>query len=302
MKKVFLLFVCLFAGLSGRDNQRVGLSSDQYEDFKDDVFRMNSAQKRRQLLNGATTSLKEEVYYGLGVGLSGGISKGMHAPISMLLNRFLRAVLSPAATAESIRRSIFLTVNDSLSYEKLARWSRWLSQSVTNNMIDPANSSNKVLRRALLKLDDQESQVTQDIDEHVFGINFVVNLLNSIKYSVNRAISIYSDSPISMKLLRPYSSDHVSEIVFLSRQLVEQVDQFIRVSQSIKDISQLTDRKDEIQKYLKNITSLFQDLGILVDPDTVFDSQYKGLKLLPDQAARGRSLGQGNSGGMPSGF
>ena len=309
----FLLSLVSAYVLAG-DKQPV-MSADQYEDFKEEMRRELKKVNRQTTNQPGTnqpgtsqtyrpTTLRDEIYYGLGEGLSGGLAKGMHVPISALLNRFVLSALKPASTFKYIQRSIFLTINNTvLSYEKLVQWLFRLNQSVTINMIDPANSSNKVLRRALLNdLDPETVKKDTAADEYAFGINFVINQLSNIKSSVQRAVATYKKYPISMTLFRPYSSEHLEEIIFLSQQLIEQIDQFIVVSQNIKDISQLTDRKDEIQKYLKNTTALLKDLAILVDPDTTFDAQHKGLKMQLDNANRTRTSSGASEGALPAGL
>ena len=107
------------------------------------------------------------------------------------------------------------------------------------------------------------------------------------------ASGVAASSVLAKKALNPYNRNECNKLIFLSKQLIKQIDKFVEVSNSIENLAHLTDKKDEIQRALKSISAQIKDLAIIVDPDTTFDGQRAGLKLVIENGNTTRAAAPG---------
>lgn len=241
-------------------------------------------------------NFKEAVYKGFSNGFGRAIGSGVSVPVGTLFTGFTNAFCSPFETVGYLARSIFLAINKSaLSFKKLAQWNYRLSQSIAIYITGPADASSKTLRKALLADLDDEKTTEKSEDEYIFGVNVVVKQLQNIKVNLEKAINVYKEYPISMRVLRPYNNAHREEIIFMSEELILLIEKFIQVASDVKDLAQLTDKKDQLLNYAKHFTASVKDLAVMVDPAAAFDNQRKGLKLNIDNNARATTSGGGLS-------
>lgn len=119
-----------------------------------------------------------------------GAVQAVSSPLKDVAQALISPFLHPVDTFNYLRLTLF-TLNNSkaLTFTKLVHGQQSIGNVVNNLIIDPANSSNKLLRKQLLN--DSEKTAVVDENEFIFGINNCIDHLNNLKNTLAGALPIY---------------------------------------------------------------------------------------------------------------
>lgn len=105
------------------------------------------------------------------IGLLQGVGQQVGKPVGAAVGDIFSVLFHPVRTFNKLQLSIFQHNNPAaLTFEQVVRMQQEIDQVIKNLLIDPANASNRVLRRALAQPGTQEEASN---DEYIFAISMV---------------------------------------------------------------------------------------------------------------------------------
>lgn len=135
----------------------------------------------------AVSPLATEAALTGGLGLLQGVGSQVGKPVGEAVQRLFNPFLHPMRTLTRMNLALYQGNPDALSFEIIVSMQQTIDWSVKNLCIDPANASNKVLRRALVK----EGQSESSSDEYLFAISTIRAHLAYYSALIERSLVFY---------------------------------------------------------------------------------------------------------------
>lgn len=119
-----------------------------------------------------------------------GAVQAIAAPLKDVAQAVVSPFLHPVETFNYLRLTLF-TINNSraLTFTKLVNLQQIINNVINNLIIDPANSSNKLLRKQIIN--DVQGAVAADEKEFLFGITNCIDHLNNFKDILISSVPVY---------------------------------------------------------------------------------------------------------------
>ncbi len=284
------------------------LNPEDMQAFKAAFYAISLHQEQNSSVHAASTSLsfnslKDSFAKGINTGIVNGIAHGLQEPLKLSISQGLfpattRVIRGVGGAIESLRFHLALAMIGApyLTFERIAKWQGDIHHAMTTHLLEPAMAYGRV-RRAVTK--QETEQAAEPVwQEYKFGIQDVQTLLGLVKYSLERSHKFYSQldkSSLVKRFIVGYviasttcSSEYRSEIISTLDRLIKHIDYVLQLCITIENLSDLTSKKDEFARVLKEMTRTFEGLCILIDERKTFDIRRQGVKLVVN-AARTRS-------------
>lgn len=111
-------------------------------------------------------------------------------PLKPVFHKLVAPFLHPVDSINSFRLTVFtVLIANSLNYDRLVHFQQSLNTVINNLIIDPANTSSKALRRALLA--DAGETENNDAVEFKFAVKVVLDHIDFFKNYLINSKTIY---------------------------------------------------------------------------------------------------------------